>query len=221
MSHPTMKDQPYTIDELFVTAISHQITDGEVVAQGIATPVISAAYQLAKETHAPNLYFMSAIGHGICKEPAPLTITMIEQFWLDKSITNVGFARAATEGLPSLKPKEFFRPGQVDRNGNFNNIAFGKRFSNPRLRLPGSGGIPDVTPMMDKIYLYVPRHSKITFVRTLDFISGLGHNGLRKMGTGPILLVSDLGVFGFKEGTMELVSIHPGIKPDRILKKTH
>lgn len=215
-----MHDQNYTIDELFVTSIAHEIEDGEVVAQGIATPIISAAYLLAKETHAPNLYFMSAIGQGICKEGSPLSLSYIEEFWLEKSLTNVGFARAATEGLPTLKPKEFFRPGQVDQAGNFNNIAFGKNYNNPRLRLPGSGGIPDVTPMMDKICLYVPRHSRVTFVKLLDYLSGLGHSKKRKKGRGPILLVTDLGVFSFNNGIMESRSIHPGVLPEKVMRKS-
>lgn len=209
-----------TPDEIMVTCIARQIVDGEIVAQGIATPLVTAAYLLARKTHAPNLYFMSAIGQGVCRYPAAISVANIEELWLSKSLTNVGFVRAVTEGLTSLKPKEFFRPGQIDQFGNFNNIAIGKDIHKPRLRLPGVGGIPDVTTYLDKIHLYVPRHSKVTFVENIDIRSGLGYSPKRTRGSGPKYLVSDLGQFNFEEGEMTLVSIHPGVNIQKILRKT-
>ena len=210
----------YSPDEMMVVCMSRQIQDGELVVQGIATPLVAAAYLLARWTHAPNLFFASAIGQGICKHPAPLGISNIENLWLDKSITNIGFVRTAADFLPSLKPKEFFRPAQVDANGNFNNIAFGKNINKPKLRLPGTGGIPDVTTYIDKTYLYVPRHSKVTFVSSLDFRSGLGHHPARTCGKGPRYLVSNLGQFDFYNGKMRLVSYHAGVTIHKIETKT-
>lgn len=214
-----------TPDEIMVFCIARQVLDGEIVAQGLATPLVAAAYLLARHTHAPNLYFTSAIGQGVCRQPAPLGLTQVESLWLDRSMNNVGFVRAAADILPRLRPKEFFRPGQVDPAGNFNNIAFGKDYRRPRLRLPGSGGIPDVTTFIDDIHLYVPRHSRLTFVQQLDFISGLGHHPTRRMGSGPRYLVSDLGQFDFGGGTpeqpcMRLISYHPGVDVEKIQAHT-
>ena len=212
----------FTPDEIMVVCMSRQIEDGEIVAQGLATPLVAAAYLLARHTHAPNLYFASAIGQGICRNPAPLGLSRVESLWLDRALTNVGFVRAVADVLPKLKPKEFFRPGQVDPCGNFNNIAFGKDYRHPRLRLPGTGGIPDVTTFISDIQLYVPRHSRVTFVEKLDFLSGLGHNPARTHGAGPRFLVTDLGQFDFEApgGRMRLVSYHPNVTLDRIRAKT-
>ncbi len=216
-------------DEYMVVCMSRQIKDGELVAQGLATPLVAAAYLLARHTHAPNLYFASAIGQSICSQPAPLSLLQVEKLWLDRALTNVGFVRAVADVLPRLRPKEFFRPAQVDPHGNFNNIAFGKNHQRPRLRLPGTGGIPDVTTFISDIYLYVPRHSRLTFVSHLDFLSGLGHHPARTKGAGPRYLVSDLGQFDFvaiangkksPQKRMRLVSYHPGVKIDRIKAKT-
>lgn len=209
-----------TPDEMMVVCMARCVEDGEVVAQGLATPLAAAAYLLARRTHAPNLYFVSAIGQGICRQPAPLGLSRVESLWLDLAITSVGFARAAADILPSLRPKEFFRPGQVDRCGNFNNIAFGSDYRKPRLRLPGSGGIPDVTTFMDKIYLYVPRHSRVTFTAQLDFRAGLGYDPARTHGHGPQRLITDMGVFDFASGIMRLVSHHPGVTIAQILART-
>ena len=99
----------------------------------------------------------------------------------------------AWEMLPCVRPKEYFRPGQVDTVGRFNNVAIGRDPRRPRLRLPGSGGIPDVTTVFTDIHLYVPRHSRAVFVERLDFASSLGHTPDRKHGRGPQYLVSELG----------------------------
>jgi len=209
-----------TPDEIMVTCISRQIEDEELVVQGLATPLIAVAYLLARYTHAPNLYFASAIGQSLCREPAPIGLINIEKLWVDRSMKDIGFVSGAADLLPSLKPKEFFRPAQVDPHGNFNNIAFGKNYHEPRLRLPGTGGIPDVTTFISEIHLYVPRHSRLTFVQKLDFLSGMGHNPARTHGAGPKFLVSDLGVFDFCKGCLRLVSFHPGVKINRIQART-
>jgi acyl CoA:acetate/3-ketoacid CoA transferase beta subunit len=214
---------PITADEIMVACIARQVHDGETVAQGLATPLIAAAYLLARQTHAPHLYFMSAIGQGICRQPAPLGLARIEKLWLDRAINSVGFARAVTEILPTLRPKEFFRPGQIDPYGNFNNIAFGKDYlttRSTRLRLPGSVGIPDVTTFSSDIYLYVPRHSRVTFVPKLDVCSGLGHHPARTHGTGPHYLTSDLGLFDYANGRMRLISYHPSVTIGQIQSRT-
>ena len=77
---------------------------------------------------------------------------------------------------------------------------------------------------LDDIYLYVPRHSRITFVLKLDFSSGLGHDEFRSHGCGPRYLISDLGQFDFNgsdpECSMRLVSYHRGVSIERIQAKT-
>jgi glutaconate CoA-transferase subunit B len=209
-----------TPDEIMVVCMSRQVRDGELVAQGIATPLVAAAYLLARRTHAPNMYFSSAIGQGICRDPAPLGLSQVERLWLDCALINVGFARAVTEVLTTLKPLEYFRPAQIDPHGNFNNIAFGKDYRHPRMRLPGTGGIPDVTTYLNDVMLYVPRHSRVTFVPQLDFYSGLGHNSARRHGSGPRYLVTDLGQFDFENGRMRLTTFHPGVTIERIQSHT-
>lgn len=210
----------FTVDELMSVCISRQIRNGEVVAQGLATPLVAAGYLLAKHTHAPNLWFASAIGPGVCEDTAPLGLARVEELWVDKAIARLSFVRAAAELLPRLAPKEFFRPGQMDRHGNFNNVAIGTDHRRPRLRLPGAGGIPDVTTFSHEVYLYVPRHSRVTFVPQLDFLSGLGHHPARTLGSGPHYLITDLGQFDFANGTMRVTTVHPGETLASIRTKT-
>jgi acyl CoA:acetate/3-ketoacid CoA transferase beta subunit len=217
-----MPIKDYTIDELIVTCISRQIEDGELVGQGISTPLVAAGFLLAKLTHAPNIAFASAIGQAICQNWAPIGVATIERLWIQQSLLSIDFVDIACDFLPRFSIKEFFRPGQVDAYGNFNNIHIGGSYEMPRLRLPGSGGIPDVTVTGHRNYLYVPRHGRHTFVKKLDFCSGIGHDDGRMTGRGPHYLISDLGQFDFvpDSGRMRIMSMHPGITLKRIIAKT-
>ncbi len=210
----------FTIDELICVCISRQVEDGELLAQGINTPLVMAGFILAKCTHAPHVKFTSAIGQSLVEEWSPLGVGRVEEMWLSKSQMHFGFVAGAVELLPAYELKEFFRPAQVDPFGNFNNVAIGSDYARPRMRLPGTGGIPDVTTFSNQVYLYVPRHSRVTFVEKVDFVSGLGHSPERERGTGPRYLVSDLGQFDWAEGRMRLISYHPGVTVEQIQKKT-
>ena len=209
----------YTIDELIAVCIARQVQDGEVLAHGLATPLVAAGYILAQRTHAPNAYFASAVGQGVVQESAPLGVARAEELWVGKAVANASFVALAADFLHTVRPKEFFRPAQVDPYGNFNNIAIG-RTTEPRLRLPGTGGIPDVSVYSDQMYIYVPRHSRAVFVPKLDWRSGLGHDPARKRGSGPRYLVSDLGQFDWANGRMRLIAVHNGVTVERIQAKT-
>lgn len=216
----TTSGSEWSIDDLICICLARMIDDGDVVALGLATPLAAAAALLAQRSHAPNIYLASGVGQTVSASGPGLGLTTAEGDWLQAGLESFGFVQAAADYLPRVGPKEFFRPGQVDRNGNFNNIAFGKNHRKPRLRLPGAGGIPDVTVVFDQVYLYVPRHSRVTFVANLDYRSGLGHSAGRRHGDGPRSLVSDLGVFDFAGGNMRLTHLHPGVTVDRIAAKT-
>jgi len=223
----------YTTDELICTCIARQIEDGEVVAQGIATPLVAAGYILARLTHAPNITFASTIGNAVCSHWHPLSLSRIEETWLGQAIRLLSFAEISVEVLPTLQPKEFFRPAQVDAYGNFNNVVIGDYYQ-PHLRLPGCGGIADVTNYSARIYLYVPRHERRVFVEKLDFRSGVGHpptplfppnrgdeggwGGITS--PGPRYLVSDLGQFDFANGRLRLTSRHPGVTVEEVQART-
>jgi acyl CoA:acetate/3-ketoacid CoA transferase beta subunit len=212
----------YTPDEIIAVCIGRHIQDGEIVAQGLATPMVAAGFLLAKLTHAPNLKIISAIGQRISESWAPLGVATIEDLWIRQGLMSVGFVDGACDYLPHYQPREFFRPGQVDAHGNFNNVYIGGRPQKPRLRLPGVGGIPDLTAFSDTVHLYVPRHGRHTFVEQLDFVSGLGHSPERKAGAGPQYLISDLGQFDFEpqSGRMRLMTLHAGVPLRRLVAKT-
>jgi len=212
----------YTPDEIMAVCISRQVKNGEFVAQGLATPMVAAGFFLAKLTHAPDMDIVSAIGQAMCSDWAPLGVATIEDLWIKRGMMTVGFVEAACDYLPHYQPKEFFRPGQVDACGNFNNVFMGGTRERPNLRLPGVGGIPDVTAYSHTVQLYVPRHGRHTFVDKIEVVSGLGHGPGRVAGRGAGYLVSDLGQFDFhpETGRMRLMSLHAGVPLRRLVAKT-
>jgi len=62
--------------------------------------------------------FASAIGQTICRSGAPLGLARVEGLWLDQAMIRTGFVEAVIDWMPRLKPKEWFRPAQVDPHGN-------------------------------------------------------------------------------------------------------
>jgi acyl CoA:acetate/3-ketoacid CoA transferase beta subunit len=217
----------YTIDELISVCIARQVADGDVLVQGIATPLVMAGYLLAKHTHAPGVSFASAIGNALVDAPHVVGLARAEELWLDRALMTFTFAQIACEVLPRFQPKEFFRPAQMDAAGNFNNVVIGTDYNHPRMRLPGCGGIADVTTYYREIHLYVPRHSRAVFVEQVDFVSGLGHslpqeehNSAGHLDAGPCYLVSNLGQFDFAAGQMRLIARHPGMATEKIRAKT-
>ncbi|MGQ9848870.1 MAG: CoA-transferase subunit beta [Aggregatilineaceae bacterium] len=220
MARPDDPAPDYTVDELMAACIARQVQDGDVLVQGLATPLVAAGYILAQRTHAPNAFFASAIGQGMVQDWAPLGLARAEALWSGKALAHASFVTLVADALHTLAPKEFFRPAQVDAAGNFNNIAIGQDYARPRLRLPGAAGIPDVTVYSPHVYIYVPRHSRAVFVPKVDWCSGLGHSPLRRRGSGPRYLISDLGQFDWADGRMRLISYHPGVSIERIQVKT-
>lgn len=216
----TLPDAAYSADELIAVCIARQVQNGELLAHGLATPLVAAGYILAKRTHAPEAVFASAIGQGVVQEWAPLGLAAAEALWLGKSFANASFVAIAADLLYTYAPKEFFRPAQVDAAGNTNNLAIGRDYTRSRLRLPGAGGIPDVSVFSEQMCLYVPRHSRAVFVPRLDRVSGLGHRPDRRRGHGPRYLVSDLGQFDWAAGRLRLTTLHPGVTVERVQAKT-
>lgn len=218
----------YTTSELMIVCISRELEDADFVAQGIATPLVGSAIALAKKTHAPDLTCLFPIGCSITYSVPHVSLTHFEDVPIGECIKYWDFTEACSEILPKLNPKEFFRPAQVDRFGNFNNVVIGD-YHEPKIRLPGGVGIPDVTNYSKAIYMYIPRHNPKVFVDKVDFISGIGlsnperevfQEGKEITGEGPRKIITDLCVLHFQEAKMAVESIHPGVDVTKIIRNT-
>jgi len=199
-----------------VTRAAKELKDKEVVFVGIGLP--NLACNLARRLHAPELILIYESGAvGAIPSRLPLSIgdpclvtdsisvcSMVEVFYyyLQGGLIDVGFLGGA----------------QVDRFGNINSTVIGD-YEHPKVRLPGSGGACEISIHAKKIILILKQNKK-TFTEKIDFITSPGfinsENPRKKHGIpggGPILVITDLGVYSFTSDTHEMIltEMHPGV----------
>ena len=207
----------YTSDEMMTVTAARSLLDRMTCFVGIGLP--SEAANLARATHAPNLVLIYesgtigakpgalplSIGDGILAETADAVVSVPEIFnyWLQPGRIDVGFLGAA----------------QLDRFGNINTTVIGQDYDEPRVRLPGAGGAPEIAAACREV-IVVLRQTRRTFVKRVDFITSVGFGdgpGSRQRlgltGAGPRKVITDLGVLQADPQTLELVQtgIYPGI----------
>ena len=215
----------YTASEMMTVAAARALGNDDICFVGIGLP--SAACNLARLTHAPRLTLVYesgtietkptvlplSIGDGELCETALTTVSVPEmfQYWLQGGRISVGFLGGA----------------QIDRFGNLNSTVIGS-YNKPKVRLPGSGGATEIATQCQRIYI-VMRHDARAFVRTLDFMTSLGHGPTgverRALGVttdGPALLVTDLCTMTPEPESkeFEVVSLHPGVTREQVKEST-
>jgi glutaconate CoA-transferase subunit B len=206
----------WTSDEIMTVTAARALRDGQACFVGIGLP--STAANLARRLHAPSLVLIYesgpigakpdrlplSIGDGMLALTADSVVSVPEIFnyWLQPGRVDVGFLGAA----------------QLDKFGNINTTVIGD-YANPKVRLPGAGGAPEIAASCQEVFIVV-RQSTRTFVDRLDFVTSVGYGigagdrerlGLR--GRGPVRVITDLGVLEPDPRTCELTmtSLHPGV----------
>lgn len=215
----------YTSDEMMTVASARALTDKTVCFVGIGLP--STAANLARATHAPNLVLVYesgcigakpgrlplSIGDSELAETADTVVSVPEIFnyWLQAGRIDVGFLSAA----------------QLDRRANLNSTVIGP-YGEPAVRLPGAGGAPEIAASCRKVIIVI-RQSPRTFVEKLDFVTSVGFSDgpgdrerLGLTGSGPALVVTDLGILQPRADTfeLELTHVHPGVSVDEVRAAT-
>jgi glutaconate CoA-transferase, subunit B len=216
----------FTGDEMMTVSAARALRDGTICFVGIGLP--SAAANLAKATHAPGLVLIYesgtigakpgllplSIGDGILAETADAVVSVPEIFnyWLQPGRIDVGFLGAA----------------QIDKFGNINTTVIGGDYRDPKVRLPGAGGAPEIAASCREVIVVV-RQSKRSFVERVDFVTSVGYGtgpgererlGLR--GAGPRKIITDLGVLSPDPGSLEftLTGMYQGVSVDQVRSAT-
>jgi glutaconate CoA-transferase, subunit B len=215
----------WSADEMMSIAAARALRDGQVCFVGIGLP--STAANLARRLHAPRLVLIYesgtldtqpeelplSIGDGILAESALSVVSVPEVFnyWLQPGRIDVGFLSGA----------------QIDRMANINTTVIGD-YSEPEVRLPGSGGAPEIASSCREV-IVVMRHRLRAFVDQVDFVTSVGHGtgpGDRKLlglrGAGPVRVITDLGVLEPDPDTSELVltALHHGVAVEQVRAET-
>jgi glutaconate CoA-transferase, subunit B len=207
-----MSQVGYTIKEQMIVSAARYIKDSDIIYAGVGLP--NVAVLLAKLTHAPNATVVYETGI-IRTEPCVLGLgvdTLPTQY-LSDMLTDVLYVNSfAQRGFFTIG---FLGGGQIDRYGNINSNCTGD-YSRPSLRFPGSGGGCDIASLCKNVMVVIDQ-KKFRFPARVDFISAPGYldgkEGDREKrgllpGTGPTRVVTNLGIYSFREGEMVLESIH-------------
>jgi glutaconate CoA-transferase, subunit B len=220
-------DRPaFTADEMMTACAARALTDGMTCFVGIGLP--SAAANLARATHAPNLVLIYesgtigakpdrlplSIGDGILAETADAVVTVPEIFnyWLQPGRIGIGFLGAA----------------QIDRFGNINTTVIGASYADPKVRLPGAGGAPEIAASCREVIVVV-RQTRRSFVDRVDFVTSVGFGdgpGYRERcgltGAGPQKVITDLGILEPDPASCELTltGIFPGVAVPDVKART-
>jgi glutaconate CoA-transferase subunit B len=206
---------------MMIVASARQLAGEHVCFVGIGPPNI--ACNLAKRTVAPTLELVYEAGvFGSNPKRLPLSIGDPTLVTGSVSVTSMFelFAYYLQRGLVDVA---FLGASQIDRHGNINTTVIGD-YSNPKVRLPGSGGACDISINARKVFVIMPQ-SKRTFVETVDFVTSPGHlAGSRPqdwLGAGPEVVVTGLGTYKFDgSGQMYLATLHPGVTVDQVAENT-
>lgn len=200
---------------MMVVAAARGLRDGEVVFVGIGLP--NLACNLARLTHAPNLVMIYESG-VIGARPARLPLSIGDPTLVAGSLMVCGMADVFQMLLQGGRIEVGFLGGaQIDRFGNINTTVVGD-YSRPRVRLPGSGGAPEIA-IHAKRTLVIARLDRRAFPERVDFITSPGHLSrgrtradLGMPGAGPVRVITDRGTLAPNpdSGELELESIYPG-----------
>jgi glutaconate CoA-transferase subunit B len=206
----------YSSDEMMTVAAARALQGRTACFVGIGLPSVAA--NLARRTGNPGLVLVYesgtigarptrpplSIGDGELAETADAVVSVPEMFnyWLQPGRIDVGFLGAA----------------QIDEFANINTTVIGGEYHNPKVRLPGAGGAPEIAASCREVFV-VLRQGARAFVPRVDFRTSVGFGdgpGYRERlgltGRGPVLVITDLGVLTPDPRTcaLTLTHLHPG-----------
>jgi len=216
----------WAADEIMSVVAARLLRDGMSCFVGIGIP--STVANLARSTHAPNLFLIYeagalgakpyrlplSIGDGELAVTADSVVSVPEIFnyWLQGGHIDVGYLSAA----------------QIDRFGNLNTTVIGPDYHDPKVRLPGAGGAPEIAAHCHEVTV-IMRHARRAFVPRVDFVTSVGlgpepdtRSRLGFRGAGPIKVITDLGILrpDPQDNELTLVAIHPGVEVRDVQDRT-
>lgn len=212
------RTEDYTIDELMITTLSRQLHDYEVVAHGVASIIPYCACRLARLTHAPNLTHLSLLGAN--PEPKRIYPSTYNPSMSEDSVWYMSLPKLFDYAQRGRIDTMFFRSGvQIDRKGDINLSLLGS-YKSPRVRFAGGAGTAVLCHTVNRVLMWLAKHTTKAFVKDVDFVTISGH--LPEVKRRFDKIVTNLGVVGFdkRSGLMKVVSIHPGVSTEELVRNT-
>jgi glutaconate CoA-transferase, subunit B len=208
----------WTLDEWFVVLLARTIRPGETVFHGFGSPCAQVAMHVAKRTHAPDMILVEGAMYAVDPDPPFIPPTGNDASLGRGAAYSMRFEEFFDAAIRGDVDRMFLSGGQIDGFGNTNVTAIGPA-GRPKVKLGGGGGGCNLSATIGALTLWTTRHrSGRTLVESCDFITDMGHRtplGTRAelgfTGGGPQWLVTELGVFDFRDGRARLVSRFPDV----------
>jgi glutaconate CoA-transferase subunit B len=202
----------YNTTDVMAVSLAREFRDREVVVMGAVPALPLLACRLAKSLHAPSLSYVVG-GSGTVNPQLPVLTTQS----CDPRLAGGPCALPLPE-VVLLEGRgdvfDVFCAGglQIDAHGNCNLVCVGDR-SHPKLRGPGSVGLPFLTSVQ-RVVAYSLSHTPRTFVEHVDFVSGRGDR--------TALVVTPLACLEKdpETGRLRLASVHPGVSAANVQAQT-
>ena len=216
-----MTDLNFTSDEIMTIVASRAMKNDDVCFVGIGAP--SAACNVARLIHAPEISLIYESG-TIGTRPDVLPLSIGDSELCDTALTTVGVPEMFRYWLQGGRiTVGFLGAAELDKFGNINTTVIGD-YDNPKVRLPGGGGAPEIASSSQQIYITM-KQSQRGMVEKVQFYTSFGHGDggdhRQRLGIktkGPTLLITDLAVWKPDPQSKEftVVSMHPRVTRDMI-----
>ena len=208
----------WAIDEWFVIALARTIRPRETVFHGFGSPCAQVAMHVARRTHAPDMTLVEGAMYAVNPDPPFIPPTSNDASLSRGAAYSMRFEEFFDAAIRGDVDRMFLSGGQIDGFGNTNVTAIGPA-GWPKVKLGGGGGGCNLSATIGALTLWTTRHrSGRTLVESCDFITDIGHRTplggraeLGFTGGGPQWLVTELGVFDFRDGRARLVQVFPDV----------
>jgi len=208
----------WTIDEWFVIALARTVRPRETVFHGFGSPCAQVAMHVARRTHAPDMTLVEGAMYAVNPDPPFIPPTSNDASLSRGAAYSMRFEEFFDAAIRGDVDRMFLSGGQIDGFGNTNVTAIGPA-GRPKVKLGGGGGGCNLSATIGALTLWTTRHrSGRTLVESCDFVTDIGHRTalggraeLGFTGGGPQWLVTELGVFDFRDGRARLVQVFPDV----------
>jgi glutaconate CoA-transferase subunit B len=215
----------FSTQELMIIAAAREIKDGERIFVGMRLPI--TAYGVARLTHAPSAVGLFESGVARYAPADEMLYTMCDGPNQQDAAWTTGLIQIMGLLSGGRVHAGFIGGAEIDRFANINTSYIGD-IDAPKVKLPGSGGAPDIAAMAERLII-IMNHQKHRLVERVDYITSPGfldggdaraRAGLA--GSGPAAVITDRAILRphGHENELHLASIHPGHTVEEVVENT-
>ncbi len=204
-------EQEATRAEAFVALLAREIEDGDVVATGVASPLVILAIAVARATHAPRLTYLACVG-SLDPDLPSLYPSSEDLRYLDGRSAEITIPDLFDHARRGRVDTVFFGAAEVDAVGRTNMTASGS-LARPSRKFPGVAGAASLRQWVHRPIILLPRQSRRNLVPEVQVAS-------TRDARRPVRLISDLGTFELGPEGARLRARHPWASLDTLEERT-